>query len=98
MSYISFRLYIVTNVIAGVQEMSNITGTDRRSIENVVDNSLVMLVRQPPLRQFGIGMGAGWLSGYVFIQVSRLAGILGGCTALMIWVSFSKQSPPSTYQ
>ena len=72
--------------------MSNITGTctDRGSIENVVDNSLVMLVRQPPLRQFGIGMATGWLSGYVFIQVSRLAAILGGCTALIIWVSFSK--------
>ena len=78
------------NVIAlttGIREMTNITGTDRGSIENVVDNSLVMLVRQPPLRQFGIGMAAGWLSGYVFIQVSRLGAILGGCTALLIWVS-----------
>ena len=69
--------------------MSNLTGTDRGTIENAVDNSIMMLVRQPPLRQFGIGMAAGWLSGYVFIQVSRLAAILGGCSALIIWVSYS---------
>ena len=72
--------------------MSNLTGTDRGTIETAVDNSIMMLVRQPPLRQFGIGMAAGWLSGYVFIQVSRLAAILGGCSALLIWVSYSNQS------
>lgn len=74
-------------VILGVREMSKVLGTDRGNIENAVDNSLTLLVRQPPLRQFGIGVAAGWLSGYVFIQVSRLAAILGGCSALLIWVS-----------
>jgi len=74
-------------VILGIRELSNVVGTDRGSIENAVDNSLMLLVRQPPLRQFGIGMAAGWLSGYVFIQVSRLAAILGGCSLLLIWVS-----------
>lgn len=73
--------------------MSNITGVDRGNIENVVDNSLMVLVRQPPLRQFGIGVATGWLSGYVFIQVSRLAAILGGCSALLIWVSFYNLGP-----
>lgn len=73
----------------GVREISNVTGVDRSSIENAVDNSLMVLVRQPPLRQFGMGLGAGWLSGYVFIKVSQLAAILGGCSALIIWGAHS---------
>ena len=72
--------------------MSNITGVDRRSVENAVDNSLMVLVRQPPLKQFGVGMATGWVSGYVFIKVSRLAAVLGGCSALIIWVSEAHSS------
>ncbi|XP_065887522.1 uncharacterized protein [Dysidea avara] len=70
-------------------EVSNLLGTDRRRVETAMNNSLMFLVQQPPLRQFGVGVGAGWLSGYVFVQVSRLAAILGGCTALALWAAHS---------
>ena len=80
---------IVSLFISAANEVSNLLGTDRGRVETAMNNSLMFLVHQPPLRQFGVGVGAGWVSGYVFIQVSRLAAILGGCTALALWVSMS---------
>jgi len=86
----AFLLSLVVSLfISAANEVSNLLGTDRGRVETAMNNSLMFLVHQPPLKQFGIGVGAGWVSGYVFIQVSRLAAILGGCTALALWVSMS---------
>jgi len=93
-STVILSCHVVSLFISAASEVSNLLGTERGRVETAMNNSLVFLVHQPPLRQFGVGVGAGWLSGYVFIQVSRLAAILGGCTALALWVSLSLNSDP----
>jgi uncharacterized membrane protein (Fun14 family) len=50
----------------------------------VWNQALVTALHATPIKQFGIGFGVGWLSGYLFRRVSRTAAFLVGCGFLSL--------------
>ncbi|XP_064394759.1 FUN14 domain-containing protein 1-like [Halichondria panicea] len=57
---------------------------DRALMSNTLNRAMMFAVHTSPVRQFGIGFGVGWLSGYLFRRVSRTAAFLLGCSFIAL--------------